>query len=87
MVPLFRENFGSRVATVTLPYLILGKVGNLGRFAMRTLNNTIRPAEFHHDGFTIPEVCEVNNCVLECLEAVHESIMAGIRGYVKYIIT
>ena len=44
------------------------------------------PAEPGHDSLAVFEIAEMQDCSLECFDAVHESIMRLFGWYAKYII-
>lgn len=60
---------------VALPHPRLFEIDEVVGAALRALHDAIGPAKLNHDPLAVLEIREVDYGVLECLEAVHGSIV------------
>jgi len=74
------------VLAVAFPNAGLFKVCDVIGAALRTLHVAIRPAKGNHLALAVFKIAEVDDRLLKCFEAVHESSMRFLVRSVKYII-
>ena len=73
--------------SVAFPHASLCQIDDMIGPASRAFHHTIGPAQLHHEGFAVFEICEVDYCFPKSLEtAFHALILAVYVWYVKYVI-
>ena len=70
---------------VALPHAGIGKVGYVVGAALWALHDSVRPPQGDHFTLAILEVAEVYDCLLKCLNTVHELSIRLFAWSVKYI--
>ena len=82
----FEREGGPMVAGIAFPYALFGEPRYRFGAALRTLYDTIRPAQFHHELSAVLEVREPDYRVSQGVWAFHGSSMRLISWNVKYVI-